>query len=101
MLDALADAGSQVVGVDWRVPLDTAWEAIGQDRAIQGNLDPLTLFAPSDVLQPHVTDILRRAGARPGHIFNLGHGILPQTPVDAVKAVVDWVQQWSDGGAEG
>jgi uroporphyrinogen decarboxylase len=91
MLDVIAEAGSTVVGVDWRIPLDRAWQIIGHDRAVQGNLDPLVLFAPPDEVERHVRDILARAGGRPGHIFNLGHGILPQTPVETVQAVVEMV----------
>lgn len=94
MLDAIAEAGSDVVGVDWRIELDRAWEIIGQDRAIQGNLDPIALFAPEDELKRHVDAILDRAAGRPGHIFNLGHGIIPSTPVGAVQAVVDMVHNY-------
>ncbi|HYI15622.1 MAG TPA: uroporphyrinogen decarboxylase [Thermomicrobiales bacterium] len=93
MLDVVAEAGSTVVGVDWRIPIDRAWDIIGQDRAIQGNLDPLVLFAPLPEVKQRVDDILCRAEGRPGHIFNLGHGILPQTPVETVRAVVDMVHQ--------
>jgi uroporphyrinogen decarboxylase len=93
MLDVVAEAGSTVVGVDWRIPLDRAWEIIGHDRAVQGNLDPLVLFAPLPEVESRVQDILRRAEGRPGHIFNLGHGILPQTPVDTVRAVVEMVHE--------
>jgi uroporphyrinogen decarboxylase len=91
MLDVVAEAGSPVVGVDWRIPLDRAWEIVGHDRAVQGNLDPLALFAPLPEVEARVHDILQRAAGRPGHIFNLGHGILPQTPVETVKAVVEMV----------
>jgi uroporphyrinogen decarboxylase len=91
MLDVIAEAGSSVVGVDWRIPLDRAWEIVGHDRAVQGNLDPIALFAPLPEVERHVHDILRRADGRPGHIFNLGHGILPQTPVETVRAVVEMV----------
>jgi uroporphyrinogen decarboxylase len=93
MLDVVAEAGSTVVGVDWRIPIDRAWDIIGQDRAVQGNLDPLVLFAPLPEVKQRVDDILCRAEGRRGHIFNLGHGILPQTPVDTVRAVVDMVHQ--------
>jgi uroporphyrinogen decarboxylase len=86
-------AGSDVVGLDWRVNLDEAWEAVGQDRAVQGNLDPVALFAPGDELERRVVDVLDRAGDRPGHIFNLGHGILPGTPPEAVRIVTDLVHQ--------
>lgn len=91
MLDVIADAGSTVVGADWRIPLDRAWEIIGHERAIQGNLDPVALFAPLPEVERRVRDILQRVGGRPGHIFNLGHGILPQTPVETVRAVVEMV----------
>lgn len=91
MLEVVAEAGSTVVGVDWRIPLDRAWDIIGHDRAVQGNLDPLALFAPLPEVEIRVLDILRRSEGRPGHIFNLGHGILPQTPVETVRAVVEMV----------
>jgi uroporphyrinogen decarboxylase len=91
LLDAMREAGSDVIGVDWRIPLDDAWHRIGPDVGIQGNLDPVALFAPLPEIQRRVDDILQRAGNRPGHIFNLGHGILPETPVDHVHAVVDLV----------
>jgi uroporphyrinogen decarboxylase len=95
MLDAVAEAGSPVVGADWRIPLDVAWQRIGLDRAIQGNLDPVTLFAPIPEVEKRVRRILELAGGRPGHIFNLGHGILQQTPVETVKAVVEMVHEFS------
>jgi uroporphyrinogen decarboxylase len=91
LLDDFVRAGGGVIGVDWRIPLDVAWQRIGPGRAIQGNLDPVALLAPRPELERQVRDVLRRAARRPGHIFNLGHGVLPETPVDAVRAVVDWV----------
>ncbi|MFQ5570619.1 MAG: uroporphyrinogen decarboxylase [Rhodothermales bacterium] len=91
-LDAVAASGGDVIGVDWRLPLDEAWKRIG-NRAIMGNLDSVTLFAPWSELQRHVDDILDRAGGCPGHIFNLGHGILPETPVDNVRRLVDYVHE--------
>lgn len=94
MLDVIAEAGSTVVGVDWRISLDRAWEIIGNDRPIQGNLDPLLLLAPVEEVRRQVQAILREAGSRPGHIFNLGHGILPQTPVEAVQQVVGMVHDF-------
>jgi len=94
-LTDIASAGSDVVGADWRIQLDHAWKLIGEDRAIQGNLDPLLLFAPHDEIRRQIAAILDQAGGRPGHIFNLGHGILPQTPVDAVRAAVDMVHDMS------
>lgn len=92
-LDAVADAGGDVVGVDWRLPLDEAWDKVGPERAIMGNLDPVTLFAPWRELRHHVDDVLGRAAGRPGHVFNLGHGILPETPVDTVRRLVDYVHE--------
>jgi uroporphyrinogen decarboxylase len=96
ILKDMREAGGDVIGVDWRVPLDEAWAAIGHDRAVQGNLDPVVLFAPVHEIERRVADILRRAGSRPGHIFNLGHGILPNTPVDHVAAAVDLVHKLSE-----
>ena len=90
-LPEFAQAGGDVIGVDWRLPLDQAWARIGPDRAIQGNLDPAALLAPRAELERRVRDVLARAAGRPGHIFNLGHGVLPETPVEAVQAVVEWV----------
>jgi uroporphyrinogen decarboxylase len=95
LLELMAEAGGDVVGADWRIPLDDAWARIGADRAIQGNLDPTLLLGPRERLLERVDDVLRRAAGRPGHVFNLGHGILPGTPADAVKAVVDHVHQAS------
>jgi uroporphyrinogen decarboxylase len=86
-----ARAGGDVIGVDWRVSLDVAWNEIGHDRAIQGNLDPAALLGPRSALERQVRDVLSRAAGRAGHIFNLGHGVLPETPVDALQAVVEWV----------
>ena len=95
LLPLMKKAGGDVMGVDWRIPLDVAWEWLGSDWAIQGNLDPVALLAPRDELKARVWEVLQRAGGRPGHIFNLGHGILPNTPVDNVQAVVDWVHEFS------
>jgi len=90
-LEDFAGAGGDVIGVDWRIPLDEAWRRSGESRAIQGNLDPAALLAPAAERDRQVKDILARAGGRPGHIFNLGHGVLPETDVDAVRAVVEMV----------
>ncbi len=95
LLPAMQAAGGSVIGLDWRVPLDEGWKMLGYDTVIQGNLDPTVLFAPLTEIRRRVEDILRRAGGRPGHIFNLGHGILQHTPVDQVKAVVDLVHELS------
>jgi len=90
-LEDFASAGGDVIGVDWRIPLDDAWDRIGDTRAVQGNLDPAALLAPAPERDARVRDILARAAGRPGHIFNLGHGVLPETDVGAVRAVVDLV----------
>ena len=95
ILGAMRKAGGTVMGVDWRVPLDDAWATVGHDIAVQGNLDPVALFGPPHEIERRVEDILRRAGGRLGHIFNLGHGILPQTPVDHVAATVEMVHKLS------
>ena len=89
-LEDFATAGGDVISIDWRMPLDAAWARIGE-RAIQGNLEPVALLAPAAERTRQVREILERAGGRPGHIFNLGHGILPETDVAAVRAVVDLV----------
>ncbi len=96
-LPELKAAGGTVIGLDWRVPLDRGWEVLGEDAAVQGNLDPVSLFAPLPVLRSHVEGVLDRAAGRPGHIFNLGHGILPGTPVEHVKAVVQMVHERTAG----
>jgi len=87
--------GGDVIGVDWQMPLDWCWEQIGTDRPIQGNLDPISLLAPWRELQYRADDVLTRAAGRPGHIFNLGHGILPNTPNDNVKRLVEHVHEKS------
>jgi uroporphyrinogen decarboxylase len=84
-------SGADVLSIDWRNPLDVVRQQVGRDIALQGNLDPVALFAPWDELRQRVDDVLRRAGRTPGYIFNLGHGILPETPVDNVRRVVDYV----------
>ena len=93
-LRELHNAGGDVIGIDWRMNIDQAWMEIGHRSAIQGNLDPVALFAPLPELKTKVTDLLRRTGSRPGHIVNLGHGILPETPVENVKAVVQMVREF-------
>ncbi len=95
LLPLMKRAGGDVIGLDWRIPLDEGWALLGRDIAVQGNLDPAALFAPLPEIKTRVHDILRRAAGRPGHIFNLGHGILQHTPVDHVKAVVDMVHEYS------
>ena len=96
LLTSMREAGGDVIGLDWRVDLVEAWDRLG-DVAVQGNLDPTVLFAPRQEVRRRALDLLRRVGGRPGHIFNLGHGILPHTPLDNVLALVDTVHSW--GGA--
>ena len=93
ILDQLREAGGDVIGADWRTPLDEAWERIGPDRGIQGNLDPTLLLGPLERVFAATDEILERADGRPGHIFNLGHGILPSTPVAHVQALARYVHQ--------
>jgi uroporphyrinogen decarboxylase len=88
-------AGGDVIGLDWRVDLNAAWATLGHDVAVQGNLDPAVLLSKPEHIRRRAKDILDRAGGRPGHIFNLGHGVLPLTPVDHVKALVDMVHEMS------
>jgi uroporphyrinogen decarboxylase len=94
ILRDLREAGGDVIGADWRIPLDEAWDRIGHDRAIQGNLDPTLLLAPLDRMLTAADDVLERANGRAGHIFNLGHGILPPTPVDHVQALAQHVHRY-------
>jgi len=95
LLPSMRETGAEVIGLDWRIPLDDGWRSVGYDRAVQGNLDPVLLFADWKELKSRAEDILRRAAGRPGHIFNLGHGILPETPVENVKALAEFVQEYT------
>ncbi|MBU7006500.1 uroporphyrinogen decarboxylase [Phosphitispora fastidiosa] len=95
MLELVAAAGGDVIGLDWRINLDDAWKRVGYDRGVQGNLDPFTLFAPPSVIEEKVRKILDMAGNRPGHIFNLGHGINKETPVEHAIALVEAVHKYS------
>jgi uroporphyrinogen decarboxylase len=95
LLPSMKQTGAEVIGLDWRVPLDEGWRILGDQGAVQGNLDPALLFADWEEAKSQAADILRRAGGRPGHIFNLGHGILPGTPVQNVKALAQFVQEHS------
>ncbi|MCB8925048.1 MAG: uroporphyrinogen decarboxylase [Ardenticatenaceae bacterium] len=92
-LDQVAACGGSVIGVDWRIPLDVAWEKVGYDRAVQGNLDPTVLLTEWAFVQERVDDVLGRVNGRSGHIFNLGHGIFPTVPTDTVKRLVAYVQE--------
>lgn len=95
LLESMREAGGDVIGLDWRVRLDEGWRSIGHDAAVMGNLDPVVLFANQDTLRTHARRILDQAGGRSGHIFNLGHGILPETPVENVIALVEMVHEMS------
>jgi uroporphyrinogen decarboxylase len=95
LLPAMRETGADVLGLDWRTPLDQAWALLGPQVAVQGNLDPITLFAEPELLRERVRQILEQAAGRPGHIFNLGHGIVPGTPVENVQRVVEYVREMS------
>ncbi len=90
LLEAMRETGADVIGVDWRIPLDEAWQQLGE-CAIQGNMDPAVMLASADVVRAEAQDVLQRAGGRKGHIFNLGHGVLPETPVENVQVLIDTV----------
>ena len=95
LLTSMKESGAEVIGLDWRIPLDEAWRSLDFQGAIQGNLDPVVQFADWKLLRQRAEDVLRRAAGRPGHVFNLGHGILPETPVDSVKRLCRFVQEYS------
>jgi uroporphyrinogen decarboxylase len=93
LLESMAAAGSDLVSVDWRVPLDEAWRRIGRGKGVQGNLDPAVLLAPFEVVRRHADQVLAAAGGRDGHVFNLGHGVLPDTPAEHLTRLVEHVHQ--------
>lgn len=93
LLPSMREIGADVIGLDWRIPLDVGRRELGQHCAVQGNLDPIALFAPDALLHARVEEVLRQAGKTPGHIFNVGHGIVPGTPVENVQRVVRWVRE--------
>jgi uroporphyrinogen decarboxylase len=95
LLPSMKETGAEVIGLDWRIPLDEGWRLMNFQGAVQGNLDPVLLFADWKELESRAEGILKLAGKRPGHIFNLGHGILPETPVDNVKRLCEFVQQYA------
>ncbi|MHB1700842.1 MAG: uroporphyrinogen decarboxylase [Acidobacteriaceae bacterium] len=97
LLPTMRETGADVIGLDWRVPLDAGWEAVGHHRGVQGNLDPITLFAGPELLRRRVREVMEQAGGRPGHIFNLGHGIVPGTPVESAQRVVEYVREFCAG----
>ncbi|HEY5694889.1 MAG TPA: uroporphyrinogen decarboxylase family protein, partial [Gaiellaceae bacterium] len=94
LLAEMAAAGGSALGVDWRIPLDTAWKAVGEARAVQGNLEPAVLLGPWERVEAAALDVLRRAGGRPGHVFNLGHGVLPQTEPDVLTRLAELVRSY-------
>jgi uroporphyrinogen decarboxylase len=95
LLPAMNETGAEVIGLDWRIPLDKGWSDLDHRCAVQGNLDPVLLFADWKELKSRAEHILQLAAGCPGHIFNLGHGILPETPVDNVKALCDYIREHS------
>jgi uroporphyrinogen decarboxylase len=95
LLPSMKETGAEVIGLDWRIPLDEGWRSLGRGCAVQGNLDPVLLFADWKEVESRAENILQLAAGRPGHIFNLGHGILPETPVENVKALAKFVQEYS------
>src|SRR3954468_24312650 len=95
LLPSMQETQADVIGLDWRIPLDEGWKLLGNRGAVQGNLDPIALFASQDEIRERVADIINPAGGRPGHIFNLGHGIVPETPVENVKALLHMVHELS------
>jgi uroporphyrinogen decarboxylase len=97
LLVSMKETGADVIGLDWRIPLDQGWKLLGNHGAVQGNLDPVVLFADWKQVKVGARRILDQAGGRPGHIFNLGHGILPETPVENVRALAEYVQENSVG----
>jgi uroporphyrinogen decarboxylase len=94
LLESIAAAGPDIVSLDWRVPLDAGWSIVGHDRGVQGNLDPAVLLGPPELVRERARDVLRRAGGRAGHIFNLGHGVHPSTPLENLQLLVETVHEW-------
>ena len=99
LLDLMGAAGPDVVGLDWRLPLDEGWRQAGEHLGVQGNLDPAILLGPPELIRERALDILRRAGGRPGHIFNLGHGVLPETPLESLQVLIETVHGWDPARA--
>ncbi len=95
LLEDISEAGGDVIGLDWRVPLDEGWARIGEGKGVQGNLDPTVLYGPHDFIRERVRRILTRANGRPGHVFNLGHGMNPTTPIDSVSVVLETLRSWN------
>ena len=101
LLEAIATTGPDVVSLDWRVPLDVGWRRIGGAKAVQGNLDPAVLLGPPELVRQRARDVLARAGGRPGHVFNLGHGVLPETPLESLETLIETVHQWEPAAVGG
>jgi uroporphyrinogen decarboxylase len=100
LLELIAATGPEVVGLDWRLPLDVGWRRVGEARGVQGNLEPAVLTGPSELVRDRALDVLRRAGGRPGHVFNLGHGVLPESSLDNLQLLVDTVHDAVAAGRE-
>ena len=98
LLELIASSGADVISLDWRIALDQGWKRIGATRGVQGNLDPAAMLAPREVMVAAARDVLRRAGRRPGHVFNLGHGVLPATPLENLQALVETVREGVPAG---
>jgi len=94
LLEAIADSGPDIVSLDWRLPLDEGWCLVGHRLGVQGNLDPAVLLGPPDLVRERARDVLHRASGRHGHIFNLGHGVLPDTTVENLQILIDTVHFW-------
>ena len=94
LLESIASTGPDVVSLDWRVPLDRGWEQVGFHRGVQGNLDPAILLGPAELVRERARGVLRRAAGRPGHVFNLGHGVLPDTPLENLQVLIETVHEW-------
>jgi uroporphyrinogen decarboxylase len=94
-LELLSEAGGDVIGIDWRIELDRAWRLVGHDKAVQGNLDPAVLLADRETIRRRAKEVLDRAADRPGHIFNLGHGVLKQTPLESAQYLIEAVRELS------
>jgi uroporphyrinogen decarboxylase len=94
LLESIVSTGPDVVSLDWRLPLDVGWERVGHSRGVQGNLDPAILLGPAELVRERARDVLRRAAGRPGHIFNLGHGVHPATPLENLQLLVETVHEW-------
>ncbi len=95
LLEQMRDAGGDVIGLDWRIELDRGWDEVGDDRGVQGNLDPAVLLGPWDRIEQAARDVLRRAATRRGHVFNLGHGVLPETDPAALTQLAEFVREAS------